>query len=200
MNQQTPPTAMTELSDASLLLEYQAGETHAATTLYERYASELHKLVERRTAASLSPRVDAEDIVQSVFRTFFRRVAANQYSAPPGEDLWKLFLVMALNKIRSVAAHHNAAKRDVRQTLQVGDYAEVLHARHEEHCEGTILRMVIDEAVAKLPESAGQIIRLRIEGEEVNEIGRKANRSKRSVERVLQNFREQLKRQLDDNG
>ncbi len=52
-------------------------------------------------APDLAGRVDADDIVQSVFRTFFRRVAKGDYEVPDGEELWKLFLVIALNKVRT---------------------------------------------------------------------------------------------------
>ena len=61
--------------------------------------------------------VDAEEIVQSVFRTFFRRAAHGHYSVPDGEEMWKLLLVIALNKVRAAGAYHRAAKRDMRQTV-----------------------------------------------------------------------------------
>jgi hypothetical protein len=34
--------------------------------------------------------VDAVDLVQSIFRTFFRRVRRGCYDVPDGEELWKL--------------------------------------------------------------------------------------------------------------
>ncbi len=66
-------------SDASLLVRYQAGEDDAATALYLRYASRLLEFSDRVTGDYLLSRIDAEDIVQSVFRTFFRRVSEGQY-------------------------------------------------------------------------------------------------------------------------
>jgi DNA-directed RNA polymerase specialized sigma24 family protein len=44
------------------------------------------------------------------------------------------------------------------------------------------------------------MIRLRVEGFEVAEIATRTSRSKRSVERVLQQFRALLKGALDDVG
>lgn len=132
--------------------------------------------------------------MQSVFRTFFRRAVASQYDVPAGGDLWRLFLVIALNKIRNAAAHHKAAKRDVRNTVPI------------EHAAGTaeatdlaLVRMVIDDALALLPGAARQIVELRIEGHEVAEIADVVKRSKRSVERVLQQFRDELKGLLDEH-
>ena len=44
----------------------------------------------------------------------------------------------------------------------------------------------------ELPEAHRRIIEMRIEGHEVNEIATAVQRSKRSVERVLQDFRQRL--------
>ena len=80
------------------------GHDDAATQLYLRYAHRLRALAVRQTADDLKTRIDPEDIVQSVFRTFFRRVCRGEYSVPEAEQLWKLFLVISLNKVRGVGA------------------------------------------------------------------------------------------------
>ena len=107
------PSSEPDMTDSFLLRQFRGGTADAATQLYYRYAEQLYATVMPKLAAELSPRVGPDDIVQSVFRTFFRRAALGQYSVPAGGDLWKLLLVMALNKIRSVAAFHRAACRDV---------------------------------------------------------------------------------------
>lgn len=45
----------------------------AAIGIFLRYSERLLKSAERSMSSSLSSRVDPDDIVQSVFRTFFRR-------------------------------------------------------------------------------------------------------------------------------
>src|SRR5439155_9824678 len=95
-------------SDHSLLRRLRGGDQDAATQLYYRYAHRLLALAEKNRARDLASRVDAEDIVQSVFRIFFRRAAEGHYDVPAGEDLWKLLLVLALNKIRAQRVHHRA--------------------------------------------------------------------------------------------
>jgi hypothetical protein len=70
---------------------------------------------------------------------------------PEGEELWKLFLVIALNKIRRLGAFHRSAKRDIGKTA-------VLEAPVAESTEPTsedslrILEMTINEVIARLPE------------------------------------------------
>jgi RNA polymerase sigma-70 factor (ECF subfamily) len=178
-------------SDASLLRRYQSGEQDAATELYRRYAERLLTLATNQTAADLAPRIDAEDIVQSVFRTFFRRAALGEYELPEGDELWKLFLVIGLNKVRAVAAHHRAGKRDVRATTG-GEALSGTSPTVTDDPALQILRLTIDEILAPLPDSYRQVVHLRIEGHEVGEIAARAGRSRRSVERILQEFRAKL--------
>jgi RNA polymerase sigma-70 factor (ECF subfamily) len=189
------------MTDHSLLLRVKAGHDGAATALYLRYAGHLRALAARQSSPALSARMDPDDIVQSVFRTFFRRVAKDQYDVPRGDDLWKLFLVIALHKIRNAAAHHKAAKRDVRQTVHVGDVKPVAEAvGTPDDTDLAVLRMVIEEILTALPESSRPIVQLRIEGHEVADIADRTGRSKRSVERVLQQFRDQLRGLLDEGA
>ena len=104
-------------NDRSLLERFRRGEQDAATQLYLRYAQRLQLLATSQTSQQFAARFDPEDVVQSVFRTFFRRVSSGLYDVPPGEELWSLLLVLALNKIRTMSKHHRAQKRDVRKTV-----------------------------------------------------------------------------------
>ncbi len=76
-----------EASDRSLVRRFRGGQADASTQLYLRYAKRLHALATKQMSAELARRVDPEDIVQSVFRTFFRRLASGHYDVPDGEDL-----------------------------------------------------------------------------------------------------------------
>src|SRR5262249_22608170 len=96
-------------------------------------------------------------------------------------------------KIRAVGAHHRAAKRDVRQTAGGDAYEKaVLQEAAADQTALTVLRLVLDDVLQKLSPSQRQIVELRLEGHEVAEIAQRVSRSKRSVERVLQDFRETL--------
>ena len=59
------------------------------------------------------------------------------------------------------------------------------------------LEMVIAEAMEQLPAAYRRIIELRIEGHEVAAIAGATGRSKRTVERTLQEFRTKLNSLLD---
>ena len=179
-------------SDHSLLRRFQHGQQDAATELYLRYARRLQALARKQTGQQLAARFDPEDVVQSVFRTFFRRASEGGYEAPVGEELWQLLLVLALNKIRTLAVYHRAQKRDAGRTVTADVTAELSGSTGEEEVAYGTMRMVVDELVASLPAPQDEIVRLRIEGHEVAEIAAATGRSKRTVERTLQQFRTKL--------
>jgi RNA polymerase sigma-70 factor (ECF subfamily) len=187
------PLSPEDVSDRSLLRRFQQGQTDASTELYMRYAQRLMAVAASQTSSDLAQRVDPEDIVQSVFRTFFRRATLGQYTVPEGEELWKLLLVIALNKIRATGAFHRAEKRDVKRTSGGESYEVAIQSESgRDEAALSLLRMVVEELLQDLPEAHRKIIELRIEGHEVNEIATAVQRSKRSVERELQEFRQRL--------
>lgn len=187
-----------ELSDHALINLLREGEEDAAEALYMRYAKRLRLLASRQTSAELSRRVGSDEIVQSVFRTFFRRVSKGQYDAISGDDLWRLFLVMALNKIRGNAEFHRAQKRDVRKTKLASEVdASAGDASGEDEVAYAVLRMTVDELLEKLDPANAEIVRLRIQGHSIEDISKATGRARRTTERVLQAFRENLLKIVD---
>jgi RNA polymerase sigma-70 factor (ECF subfamily) len=187
------PPAHGTATDRSLVRRLQQGQADASTELYLRYAERLLALTAAQSAPDLARRVDPEDIVQSVFRTFFRRASLGHYTVPDGEEIWKLLLVIALNKVRATGAFHRAAKRDVRRTSGGESFDRAVESQPgQDESALNFLRMVIEELLQVLPEAHRRMIELRIEGHELNDIAAAVHRSKRSVERVLQDFRRRL--------
>lgn len=189
-------TPLAGLSDRSLLRRLRHGSEDAATQLYLRYAHWLKNLARARCSPDLAPRVDFEDIVQSVFGSFFRAARLGYYEVPAGEELWRLFHVIALNKIRAKVAFHRAAKRDVRATLGGDAVHWAGAAARDNETAYAVLQMTIEEALSGLPAQHRTMLQLRIEGHEIAEIARQTGRSKRTVERILQETREALRGHL----
>jgi RNA polymerase sigma-70 factor (ECF subfamily) len=194
-----PLAASVNISDGSLVRRFQSGDEDAATALYKRYAQRLQRLAQRNTGVDLAARFDAEDVVQSVFRTFFRRVQKGYYDLPAGEELWRLLLVISLNKIRTLAVHHRAQKRNVGATVAPDmNLLSQLVSEDSDDLAFRSLRLVIVEVLSDMPKVQQQMIVRRIDGCQVEEIATETGRSKRTVERVLQNFRERLREIIDE--
>jgi RNA polymerase sigma factor (sigma-70 family) len=180
-------------SDHSLLQRFRRGQNGSPTLLFLRYAERVRALASAQFSAGLAARIAPDDIVQSVFRTFFRRAARGQYDVPEGEEIWKLLLVIALHKIRDAGDFHRAARRDVRETADGAAYEHALNStRGRDEGALAVLHLVIDEVLDALPPGHRPIVERRIEGFEVAEIAAQLQRSKRTVERVLQEFRRKL--------
>lgn len=188
-------------TDHCLVNRFRDGEQAAATELYLRYARRLQALTVSKTPDVLATRFDPEDVVQSVFRTFFRRVNEGLYDVEPGKQLWQLLLVISLNKLRKMAKHHRAQKRDASRTqgsaaLEEAEQFAAGGRAQQDEASLAILQMVIDELLADLTDSQRNIIRLRIEGHAAAEIAERTKRSKRTVERVISDFRRELSDQI----
>jgi RNA polymerase sigma-70 factor (ECF subfamily) len=189
----SPPADAREPSDQSLLERFRHGNQDAATQLYRRYAQRLRELARAQSSADLAGVLEPDDIVQSVFGSFFRGARAGVYQLPDGEELWKLFLVIALNKIRARARYHKAARRDLTRTVAGASYDFTLEtvASTDEAAE-SLLQLTMNDALDRLSPQHRQAIRLRIEGHEVAEIADAIGRSLRSTERLLQEARQHL--------
>ncbi len=201
MPESVPEMGDDDRSDRSLLRRFRTGEEDAATALYLRYARRLQLLARKQISPALSTRFDPEDVVQSVFRTFFRRAKTGCYDVPAGEELWQLLLVLALNKVRSLAVHHRALKRDAAATVPTEPQAlSQLAGTGDDKQSMTILQMVIDELLEDFSPSGREIVTLRIDGHRVQEIAELTGRSKRTVERILQDFRRRLGNLVDEQN
>jgi RNA polymerase sigma-70 factor (ECF subfamily) len=195
---ESSPQSADRTSDRSLLARFRAGDQDAATALYLRYARRLHSLARNQTGPGLAVRIDPDDIVQSVFRTFFRRATRGEYEVPAGDELWKLFLVIGLNKIRSAGEYHHAARRDVRRTqLAAQDDRESTQSGKDAEALA-VLEMVVDELLGELPDSSRRMVELRVAGHAVAEIAALTGRAKRSVERILTEFRRMLAARIEE--
>jgi RNA polymerase sigma-70 factor (ECF subfamily) len=138
--------------------------------------------------------VDADDIVQSVFCAFFQAARKGYYDVPDGEDLWKLILVIALNKVRAKRTFHQAAKRDVRLTAS----ASCLKSRWQvKEATSQILQIAFEDALLQLGGPEREMVKLLIQGYEVAEIAARVGRSKRTIERNLQAVRQKLSHILE---
>jgi RNA polymerase sigma-70 factor, ECF subfamily len=187
-----------DASDASLLSVFRQGNQDAATELYIRYAKRLRALVKEQCSNGLARRLEEDDIVQSIFRTFFTGAMQGLYKVPGGQDLWRLLLVISLNKIRAKGAYHNAAKRDARRTASLNAIGLGGEPSDQDTGEQAFFQVVVQEALESLPVDYREVVELRIQGYEVDEIATKCNRAKRTVERILQEARKRLAALLQD--
>src|SRR5579871_2208187 len=114
---------MTDTPEEQALISlWRKGDQQAARVIVDRYIDRLVHMARGRISQRLASRVDAEDIVQSVFRTFFHRVKDGQFVFADQDDLCKLLVRITLHKTLRQVAFHKAAKRDPGQETEQGEH------------------------------------------------------------------------------
>ena len=186
-------------TDHSLALRVKEGDQDAAHVLYTRYVQRVFGFVDSNLGAKLRISTDAEDIVQSVFRSMFRGVQAGNYEVEPGSTLWNLLAVISLTKLRRRALHQNAQRRDVErlvslQTVAEGEAMDVMDVSTDD-----FLNICIREIMQKLRPADREILLLRIQGFTVSEISEQMSLSDRTIARRLRTSRMHLASLLLDD-
>src|SRR5262249_59022297 len=83
-----------------------------AVEAFQGYAVRLARLAEQHLSRKVAGRLDGEDIVQSVFRTFFRRCSQGEFQIDTSAQIWRLLVTLTLRKAQAQARRHLAGKRD----------------------------------------------------------------------------------------
>jgi RNA polymerase sigma-70 factor (ECF subfamily) len=177
-------------SDGSLIRYIRNGDQEAAHLLYRRYADRIRRLIRTRWSTHFASRFDPDDVVQSVFRLVYLRISTQKYDVPAHGDLWRLLMVLALNKMRDQIRFHKAARRSVYQTANGSDPDHT--AGWMDEAAETQLRLTVDEYLLNLPEADRQVVAWRMLGHPIDEIAAQSGRAVRTVERVLRQSRDQL--------
>ncbi|QJW99127.1 ECF-type sigma factor [Frigoriglobus tundricola] len=102
---------------ADLIRRVRAGQAEAAAELVDQFEPEIRRAIRMRlTDPRLRRVLDSVDICQSVFGQFFARAAAGQFDLQEPNQLVRLLVVMAQNRLRNHAAFQQAARRDQRRS------------------------------------------------------------------------------------
>ena len=171
----------------AVLERWRDGDDEAAEEIYVRYADRLWKLARTQIGQRLGRRFDADDVVQSVFRTFFRRARNDEFAIDQSVALWQLLVKITINKVRGKAKFHKAAIRDIAREIHApGDelLPEILADVPETQSAATLLDE-LDDLLARLKDREVEIVKLCLEGFSTPEIAARVGRSRSTVRRLL---------------
>lgn len=187
------------ISVRDLLDRWRSGDQRAAEELHQRYARRLWALAEGQIGVRLGRRVGAEDIVQSVFRTFFRRTAKGELPVDQSGSLWHLLAKITINKIRRQREYHCAGKRDIKTEVYANEevLAPEIVAHEPTPEEAAVLVEEWEALLVGLEKPEPDIVRLGFQGYSSSEIARQVGCSRWTVRRVLDRIGERLQQRLD---
>jgi RNA polymerase sigma-70 factor, ECF subfamily len=169
-----------------------AATDSAAAEVDEQFRSRLCQLVEREMNRRFRRREDPEDVVQSAFRTFYRRNAQGEFHIDSSGDLWRLLETITRHKILKHVEKLGAAKRNPnREEYPEGDN---LPGKAPTPDEAAIAADLIENALAGLDESDVAVFSLRLASHTEEEIAARLNCTRALVHGKLERIRERLER------
>jgi RNA polymerase sigma-70 factor (ECF subfamily) len=178
------------LDDRELVKMFKAGSESAARELFDRYCEILLTLARRRIGQRMNSRVDPEDVVQSVFRTFFTRTRNDQFTFERENDLSKLLSRLTVHKVLRQIAFHRAAKRN--PELEAGhgpDADELLQQLAGAEPTPEVQIALLDEYerfIRQLPEFDRKVLEMRLQGHSTTEIAAELKSYDRKIRRVIE--------------
>jgi eukaryotic-like serine/threonine-protein kinase len=176
-----------------LLERFRDGDEFAAEALFSRYFDRLTSLARSRLSARLASRTDPEDIVMSVYRSFFMGARAGRFEVGGAGDLWRLLASIAKHKLLRQIRHHSAVRRAVDLDLPFdeqrdGRFPGRLPDPSPE--EAIALADELEWVLSQFDPVGRRVLELRLQGAALSEIAQDTRRSERTVRRILARIRE----------
>lgn len=164
--------------------------------MVDQFSKTLVKKVRKQLPPRLRQRIDPEDVVQSVFRSFFRRLKDGKYTFEDSEHVWRLLTMLTYHRVRTLVKYHQQSRRDVRREERHGA-PKVARADPEPGPEDVAsLDELLNHFLQELPENHRRIVSLRADGASVGEISKKTRFSERTIRRVLAQVQEAIQREM----
>jgi RNA polymerase sigma-70 factor (ECF subfamily) len=179
----------------ALVERLRTGDAGAAEMVFHRFSHRLIGLARARMEERIRRKVDPEDVVQSAFKSFFRRQAENEFDLKDWEGLWALLTVIVLRKCGRRAEYYRAFCRDVRRehAPAANDGASIAGweavARDPTPDEAVVMAETVAGLFGALDEQGRSIVQLALQGWRAGEIGAELGIALRSVYRNLERVR-----------
>jgi RNA polymerase sigma factor (sigma-70 family) len=187
------PTAFDEL-----IRRVRAGNQDAATELVRRYEDSIRRAVRFRLADSRLVRVlDSMDICQSVFASFFVRTAAGQFDIEQPDQLLKLLVAIARNKLAKQVKNQQRQCRDYRR-VQPGEMDEEQFVAADESPSQIVAgQELLLKADRLLTDEERQLRELRKEGLDWAAIAKQVGSSPEALRKKLARAMDRVAHELD---
>jgi RNA polymerase sigma factor (sigma-70 family) len=172
-----------------------SADAEAQQDLYDRYAVRLLALVRGRLNRQLQARFDAEDVVNSAFRSFFGALTGDRFALPSRGGLWPLLAQITLHKLHRSTQHHRRWRRSASRDECLSETSSRGHHDHDAVAELS-LRDELTWLADKLPRDAATALELSIDGFSHEEIAGRLQCTSRTVRRYLAEARVLLRARL----
>ena len=194
----------TESSFDLVMSKLRSGDEDAATEVFRRFVHRLIALASRQFDSRSRSKEDPEDVVLSVYKSFFRRDVRSPFELSDWEGLWNILATITIRKC--IDRHHfwKAARRDVTRETSPSDdssddeWREAID-RGPTPDQAMILTETLDRLFRRFDLEHREIAILFFDGYTAAEIGERCQCSERTVQRVVARFRQGLN-EMDSEG
>lgn len=190
---------MTDSRPTEWLVDLRGGDSDAARKIFSHFSQKLCRLAERHLSNRVRRQVDGEDVVQSVFRTFFVRDAQGQFEVDHTDELWRLLVTITLRKARGVWRKNASQSRSVDREIEMlrNDELDALgiFSREPSIVDAIVLADEVESLLCGLTASHAKALELRLGGYTPTEAAELMGLSRQSFYRLLEPLRERLIRQ-----
>jgi RNA polymerase sigma-70 factor (ECF subfamily) len=182
------------------MVQLRAGDQDVAAHVFHYYASHLISLVRGRLDRRILRKEDPEDVVQSAFRSFFRRHAKGEFELDDWDSLAGLLATITLRKCGHRIERFNAARRDIHRESAAPASADDSVAsweaisREPTPLEAALATETLEEVMRDLQPCHREIVPLVLDGYSLAQISAHVCSSERTVQRVLKLVRSRLER------
>jgi RNA polymerase sigma-70 factor (ECF subfamily) len=188
-----------------LMQRLRAGDQPAAAAVFQRFAQRLVALASRRLEEAARQKEDPEDVVQSVFRSFFTRQQQGQLDVANWDNLWAILTLMTIRKCANRSAYFHAACRDVHReerSLSHDDSVQGWQALADDPTpsEAAVLTETVEQLMRQFEARDREIVTLHLQGYTIPEISSQVQRSERTVCRIMDRVRKRLRRLREEEG
>jgi RNA polymerase sigma-70 factor (ECF subfamily) len=182
-----------------LMARLRDGQNEAASQVFARFASRLIEVARSQLSPQIRQKVDPEDVLQSVFRSFFSRNAEGQFGEfESWDNLWAMLVVLTLRKCGRRIDYFHAACRDVQREVSTPmpsdarDQKWAFSAPEPTPSEAAMLTETVEQLMSSLEGRYRKILALSLQGYIPAEIGAQVGCTERTVYRVLEGIKEWL--------
>ena len=181
-----------------LLTKWRNGDEDAAKQLFDDFSQRLTALAEKFLSGKFSGRLDGEDVVQSVFRTFFVRSARGEFPVQDTMEIWRVLSYLTKTKAQNRARHHSYAMRDVEKEVCATEltWQSVVSSSTPDPEEVAVFAEQLEAILEGLPEDYCSIMMLRLDGYNHTEISKELGISRQTVHRAMNVLQERTQKFL----
>lgn len=166
------------------------GEGNSLSHCFRIWQGRLEAIADEQLSPGIQRRVAPEDIVQSAFRTIWRRQEAGTIELENRGRAWALLKKITRLKAIRIARHHRARCRDERR-----DTADDHLPSKEKSVDVQIeLQQMMEKLKASVPSVVGRILELRLEGHSVAFIAKELGIARQTVYRGIQLLHDRYER------